>query len=81
MIERSFVKYGLEIKDKLGIDFLPGIMCYKLLRGSQESLVKVIRFIEFKFLWRLTAFGNTVGLSAVKKTNNLRRTKKDACTV
>lgn len=81
MVERSFKKYGFEIKDRLGIDFLPGIMCYKLPSGSQERSIKIIRFVEFKFLWRLAAFGNTVGLSAVKKTNNLHRTKKDACTV
>lgn len=67
MMERSLKKYGFEIKDKLGIDFLPGIICYKLPSAAQKSLIGLIRFIEFKFLWRLTALGNTVGLSAVKK--------------
>ncbi|MCP4366414.1 MAG: methyltransferase domain-containing protein [Planctomycetes bacterium] len=70
VLERSLKKYGFEIKDRLGIDFLPSPMCYRLSNESQERLVKMIRFMESRFLCKLTAFGNKVGLSAVKKSDS-----------
>lgn len=78
VVERSLRKHGFEIKDRLGIDFLPGIRCYKLSKESQVSLVKTVRFLESMFLWRLTAFGNGIALSAIKKSDNLQKARKDA---
>jgi ubiquinone/menaquinone biosynthesis C-methylase UbiE len=70
VMERSLKKHGFEIKDRLGIDFLPGSGCSKWSNESQATLIKLIGFIESKFLWRLTAFGNAIGLSAVKKSDS-----------
>lgn len=79
-MERCLLKCGLEVKEKLGMDFLPGIMCYKLSNKSQVYLVRAVRFMESKFLWRLTAFGNAIGLSAVKKSDSLKEVKGCAST-
>lgn len=68
VMERCLRKHGFEIREKLGIDFSPGVICYKLSDKSQIRLVAAIRVMESRFLWRLTAFGNAVGLSAMKKS-------------